>query len=1018
MDELIQIKVKYFRLGNRRLGNLLANVISSLESSPSLQTKYVQQIIDLDNEGTLTFESLTPLKETIDKEIENERQITAEQQNRELNIKRKKVIFRIIDEYQRYIQNILSNKNDDPQFNSVVFSFATELSVKFMYVFDKLDELAIELANTTNIDSYLDRSLPYEEKGRIAYAIDKFIMNQDHNLSKDTTSLNAILADVRANNITPEFLRKMKSMLNDGAHSNNKYIEALPNYIKTLIKYYAIKFISMENIDLSNIESLDHIDYLLLTKDFLELNQEISSDNSLSVINSERFFWARYNSLEEPDKTNYNFAQALAMATFIVFKNMKDKLYRDNVREIVETDELFFISNLYTDIIKTYLNNDNTKKALLIELNKTYPKLMEEINNNLSCSEFEDFIKKLKVEEIKYLFQEVSNNPTLNNITDMIRYAINFKNKLKNIDSLKLDDSKYARINKLFKTISETSDITYLGFQLRNWLDSINLHELTNEELIELNKIDPKFVYSQLDYRTQIIYKKCEELQIPFRYYYRRFSNSKLEFLFKLYQYSEIEIPLSCLFLSNLQISTIFNRVGYKPALSLQPDTIKKVNKVMVAILSGSVESITNTRLISYLGLKNAINLSLYTRIPLKLAIKLKDTYLDAEFETTKLIIDYYKEDLDKINSIPSSVILCPYSRLTYLLNKNNGKLEELFNYPPEYFIEFNDIVDISNARIVKRLLFETGNPNLIPTRTYIIEAEEKKEFTDLFPNSIRMASKFYKMKNTNKDNLLFIKNMALESDIEKILIIFSDEKPSDLVGNEQYELSSILGASPDVFKHVYKVVNGDFINNPVKTAKDMRKILEIIYVVENVQILNEISFLAFGVPLDNLKPEDYLKFQKLPIYLLTSTEKNLVDNIRAYRLEQKLSTIPKKDGVKLLNASEVLLSYNRLTAFLIEGEEPNIQAELTSNVNLETLLYIDYVDICHLIKTYKELPDEQKSFMPKQTVLAIINYIASTGYKIDVHTFDTMEFLKLSFQELSRLTQQNQESSNKRSTL
>ena len=73
MDELTQIKV---------------NVISSLESSPSLQTKYVQQIIDLDNEGTLTFESLTPLKETIDKEIENERQITAEQQNQESSNKR------------------------------------------------------------------------------------------------------------------------------------------------------------------------------------------------------------------------------------------------------------------------------------------------------------------------------------------------------------------------------------------------------------------------------------------------------------------------------------------------------------------------------------------------------------------------------------------------------------------------------------------------------------------------------------------------------------------------------------------------------------------------------------------------------------------------------------------------------------------------------------------------------------------------------------------------------------------
>ncbi len=1105
MDELIRIKTKLFRNHLLDEGHTINEIIAELKNISKIEP-YITKIIELDNNDELTLENLTKVRDEIKIEA-----------NRIRIYKKKKIIFGIIDEYLKYINSIILNENPDPKFNSVVRSFATELSVKLLYALTNIDDLVTFLTNSYRLDSYIDKELSYEDESKIITGLDRYLIGLNKSIDEEYKSYNALLKEVqkliRSDNSLAPFINDLEYLANQGeldennlqllkeeieeyinhnsfsgtvlndendnrldfiisnsrlgfnqlnsilrnvkakeiappnlenfrgsmysSHSNIKYLNHLPNDLKVLINYYTMKFFGQKDIDPKQIDDdiqFDYIDYVLMIRDFSGIEEELTTENSLSEINSERFFMNRYVALQEPTEINYQYVLALSMAAYMVLKDLKQKEYRNNGVLLIDSIDLLFISNVCTKETKKYLDNDKNKKALLIELNEKYPNLLQEINEKLSPCEFDDFIKKLKIEEILYLFNEVNKNPELNTITDLIKFAINFKNKINNFSHLKLDENKFGRINKLFKDLSEVSDITYVGAQLRNWLDTINLHELTPEELNELNKIDPKFVYSQLDYRSQIIYKKCEELQIPFRYYYRRFTNSQIEFLFKIYQGSNVEIPLIFRTLTNLEILKVYEEFKARNNYDNQQAFIYAFNDFTMSLFFKKNDPVRKSkRIFEYIYDTTTLSTDILAKnsgMTYVDATKLKDTYLDADFETIKLLYKACHGDIDRMNDLPIDIILCSSDRLSYLLDKYHNDLSwilrldrhELYSYPNKAV--YSD--DVPKFQSIMTSFIRASELAKIIRESEFIKKFREKTIKE-FPSLNHAIFHFSKINENCLLNIKFIEDIVGKDDLTYVVRLFSDEDQdyrltdelrisngNFIINNQpftikkKYTFSTALLTSYSTFINIYHNINGDFVNRPEETAKKMRNIIKYVSRVNGYKTLSAIAIRIFGTPIELFKEEDYKKFLTLPDYILNSNLRYLDRNIEMYRFELQLASIPKREGVKLLNPEEVRLSYDRLVSFMGSEEE----------IKLEPLLYIDYSDIAHLVYTYYLLPEDQQSFIPKQTVLAIINYIASTNYKIDVHTFDTMEFIKLSFQELSRLTQQNQESSNKRSTL
>ena len=83
------------------------------------------------------------------------------------------------------------------------------------------------------------------------------------------------------------------------------------------------------------------------------------------------------------------------------------------------------------------------------------------------------------------------------------------------IDTKKIDmnDRKYKNINKFFNMVKSSNNITSLGDQFCSWYSSIDLTQLTPEEIEELRLIDPKFIYNSLSYTDKLIYQKYNQPQ-------------------------------------------------------------------------------------------------------------------------------------------------------------------------------------------------------------------------------------------------------------------------------------------------------------------------------------------------------------------------------------------------------------------------------------------------------------------------------------------------------------------------
>ncbi len=1006
MDELLRIKESYFRAGKKNIGQVLAKIHSLLDSNPEFQNPYLQQALDLEHNNLLTIDSISSLHDSIQREVDSKETLIKQQQalikqhnNKIRNVGRKKVIFKILEMYQDYIHSILLNINNDPQFNSVIHSFAVELSVKFLYMFEYLDDLVETLSESTDIDSYLDRPLPPDVESKIVCEMDKYLIKLDLNVPKDTVSLNVVLDAIKSSDLAPGFLHNFKQFVNDSSHSNDKYINALPNHIKNLIKYYTIKFYSIEKLDVADIdkESVDYIDYFLMTRDFLGLEDSIKTNNALQEINSERFHWGRYNAQQESIENNYQFVKALAMASFMIFRDVKQSRYMSTIEELSDPNELSFISKLYTKEIKVFLDNDNAKKALLIDLNKRYPNLMTEINEGLLSSEFDSFIKKLNIDEIKYLFNEITTNPNSNSICDLIRYAINFKNKLSNYNSLTFNDAKYARINQLFKLLSDTQDLTYVGAQLRNWLDSINLHELTSEELAELNKIDPNFVFSQLDYRSQVIYKKCQELNIQYRYYYRRFTNAQLELLFDMYKYTGIDIPLAAVALTNVEIARAFEKTKGTPLpLQVKMLSFELNNRINIELLKNINKTQTIEGLRDYIRAAASEQIIIYRNTGLNYVIstQLKECYYDADFETIKAIANFYNNDVEKMNKVPNYIILCSFDKLSVLLKQYGGDVDIICSLPAQQFVSYpNREIYVTPQQKAALLLNKRTTFERAVLESHYISMTRQK-IIGAFPEFLSHNFNYDSLKPTIFSNLKYIKSHADEEDFVKIVELFCDKREVTNFTKEEQSFSEEIQTTPEIFRFVFdKVSSGDMTSNIEAKVSKMRSILKNLTRVYFIDVLSFLSKGLFYKRLEDLTEQDYKRISLLPDYLLKSDNDNMGNNLQTYLFEQELSTYQKKDGIKLLTPQEIELSYYKLKSYLAKPDE---EGHLVSpTIPLEPLMYIDYNDICHLIQVYESLV-EQGIKLEKIIILAMINYISTAEYKINVHTFGPQDFLAL----------------------
>ena len=65
MDQLEAIKEACFTTGNRQLGNELAEIMRLFKKFPSLEKTYLQQILDLEKNGTLSITTLEQIRKDI-----------------------------------------------------------------------------------------------------------------------------------------------------------------------------------------------------------------------------------------------------------------------------------------------------------------------------------------------------------------------------------------------------------------------------------------------------------------------------------------------------------------------------------------------------------------------------------------------------------------------------------------------------------------------------------------------------------------------------------------------------------------------------------------------------------------------------------------------------------------------------------------------------------------------------------------------------------------------------------------
>ncbi len=178
---------------------------------------------------------------------------------------------------------------------------------------------------------------------------------------------------------------------------------------------------------------------------------------------------------------NFNPEEVLKNANMETLAHSNDNIESRYLETIIKLDDNYHLAfATATSIVLDYRLKDINKE--LKDDNHIYTDEEKEELTYLD-EETKEFIKFLK-----------------NNIVD---------SNLINIGDKKLLDNIKNYVNDL-KNIKDYSDIEKLSDCFQEWVNSIDLRELTEEEFEQLEKLDPKFLYDRLPLASKVLYRRRE----------------------------------------------------------------------------------------------------------------------------------------------------------------------------------------------------------------------------------------------------------------------------------------------------------------------------------------------------------------------------------------------------------------------------------------------------------------------------------------------------------------------------
>lgn len=285
-------------------------------------------------------------------------------------------------------------------------------------------------------------------------------------------------------------------------HEINSLLNAIiPEQIRTLIKYKSItNYVDPATRDLgefitptASASSMNNFvaDYFLLIKDF---NQDNTSSTTTGMQDNAAAHNANYQSNNKAFET-YR--------------------YRDKAAGLYDYNMLNCLMSSTYMILNFLLENRDL--ATNLQSNQVVP--------------YEAVAARLTREEYDNLIRLCDNGAYDKN---SLIYYHSFLKQYLDTRTPKLTDERYRRINTLFNEIKSAGDISRTGETFAEWFKNIKLETLTNEELKELKVIAPEFIYNSLSYQDKLIFKKCQEANIEFEYYYKM-EPEKFESIINLY---------------------------------------------------------------------------------------------------------------------------------------------------------------------------------------------------------------------------------------------------------------------------------------------------------------------------------------------------------------------------------------------------------------------------------------------------------------------------------------------------
>lgn len=571
----------------------------------------------------------------------------------------------------KYLENVVSvfsvnNEKNTTQISASFNNFSTEISLKNLYTLINLDEFVdknyLNIIGVSNIDKVIESD------------IDSNWKNINKNIGID--ELNA----------AKELLQSEKLPSKWNGHSLFVSLNNYPEHIKTFIKY-KIMVCSSDGDSVIDLPTEDQFvtakDVMLMFRDFnlALVRNEILQVNTDIIRRSNDFDGGRYSvSSLNNDDLKFNISFAIAAYETLYHELKKYKVFScTNVPTKYNSIKDIYSDELYELTIQEH------KEDLLDRL-IAYPN--NEMLLKLTKKEFYNIVKYFSYDEIIWAIEEINNNPKVINDSEklkefknLIYYCTFFKTYEEN--NINFDSPKYARINKLFKTIKNTNDVTLLARQFEEWFNNFNINELTEEEIAILSNIDYKYIYNQLDYASQVIFQKCKKYNIKFYLGYKKavLSYPNADIIFEIFKDSGAVIPdyiWWCDYKNLEQLIKNYNIDLKKLPKSYLPLLLKVSVDEIPKILPQVQNNINNLMYIPsavyFEGINRANTLINCFNISYKDIPDFPIEALKCSEKRLRFLNKIYNKNLEQLKKLPGYVYTMNYDRLINILKRKGNK--------------------------------------------------------------------------------------------------------------------------------------------------------------------------------------------------------------------------------------------------------------------------------------------------------------------------------------------------------